>query len=120
MAFNSIVSAETCRKSAPFRVGYSPLSQALSAPLQSGIRFLRLSPLPPPSSPFLAVGIPPCGGTSGAYPVVQWGDANGEAAPSSPAGHDATVVDVSNRRTDPHAILAPACQRLWPVQGHGP
>src|SRR3954463_12629282 len=63
------------------------------------------SPLPPPSSPFLTVGIPPCGGTSGAYPVVQCGEADGEAAPSSPAGHDATVVDGSNRRADPHAIF---------------
>ena len=50
------------------------------------------SPLPPPSSPFLAVGIPPCSGTNGAYPVVQCGDADGEAAPYSPAGRIATVV----------------------------
>src|SRR6201995_1571306 len=46
MAFSSIVSAETCRKSAPFRVGYPLFVQALSAPLQSGIRFLRLSSTP--------------------------------------------------------------------------
>src|SRR3954454_24761181 len=65
------------------------------------------SPLPPPSSPFLAVGIPPRGGTSGAYPVVQCGDADGEAAPYNPVGHGATVVDGSNRRTDPRAILVP-------------
>src|SRR3954469_19072470 len=78
------------------------------------------SPLPPPSSPFLAVGIPPRGGTSGAYPVVQCGDADGEAASCSPAGHGATVVDGYNRRTDPHAILAPACQHLWPVLDDGP
>jgi hypothetical protein len=78
------------------------------------------SPLPPPSSPFLAVGIPPCGGTSGAYPVVQCGDADGEVASCSPAGHGATVVDGSNRRADPHAILAPACQHFWPVLDDGP
>jgi hypothetical protein len=46
MAFNSIASAETCRKSAPFRAGYSPLSQALSTPLQGSVRFLRLSSTP--------------------------------------------------------------------------
>ena len=78
------------------------------------------SPLPPPPSPFLAVGIPPCGGTSGAYPVVQCGDADGEAASCSPAGHGATVVDGYNRRADPHAILAPACQHFWPVLDDGP
>src|SRR3954447_9681830 len=69
----------------------------------------RLSLFPASSTPsaisFLAVGIPPCGGTSGAYPVVQCGEADGAAAPSSPAGHDATVVDGSNRRADPHAIF---------------
>jgi hypothetical protein len=65
----------------------------------------------------------PCGrdtaasrdGTSGAYPVVQCGEADGEAASYSPAGHGATVVEASNRRSDPHALLAPACQHLWPV-----
>src|SRR3954454_9918415 len=50
------------------------------------------SPLPPPSSHFLAVGIPPCGGTYGDYPVVQCEDADGELASCSPAGHGATVV----------------------------
>src|SRR3954470_3006942 len=119
MAFNSIASAETCRKSAPFRVGYSPLSQALSAPLQSGIRFLRLSSTP-------SVVPLPCGRDTAlrrdewAYPVVQCGDADGEAASCSPAGHDATVVDGYNRRTDPHAILAPAYQHFWPVLDDGP
>jgi len=78
------------------------------------------SPLPPPSSPFLAVGIPPCSGTNGAYPVVQCGDADGEVASCSPAGHGATVVDGYNRRADPHAILAPACQHFWPVLDDGP
>jgi hypothetical protein len=78
------------------------------------------SPLPPPSSPFLAVGIPPCGGTSGAYPVVQCGDADGPAASYSPAGHGVTVDDDGNRRSDPRAILAPTCQHFWPVLDHGP
>jgi hypothetical protein len=39
-------SAETRRKSAPFRVGNFPLSQALSVPLQNSVRFLRLSSTP--------------------------------------------------------------------------
>src|SRR3954465_1341888 len=34
--------------------------------------------------------------------------------------HRATVVDGSNRRADPRAILAPACQHLWPVLDDGP
>src|SRR5688572_5137663 len=73
---SSLASAETRRKSAPFRAGYFPLSRALSPPLQRSLRFLR-HPLPPPPSPFLAVGLPPCGGTGGAYPVAQWGVATG-------------------------------------------
>src|SRR3954468_16906781 len=40
----------------PFRLGI-PARAALSAPLQDGLRFLR-HPLPPPPSPFLAVGFP--------------------------------------------------------------
>src|SRR4051812_28955527 len=109
------------RKSAPFRVGYSLVAEALSAPLQGGFRLLRRSSTPS-AVPSLAVGIPPPrgGGTSGAYPVVQWGEADGEAASSSPTGPGATVADVGTRRTDPHAFLAPAYQHLWPVRGHGP
>src|SRR3954447_22717267 len=78
------------------------------------------APLPPPPSPSLAVGIPPprSDGTSGAYPVVQWREADGEAASSSPTGHGATVVDVGTRRTDPHALLAPAYQMGWTPQRH--
>jgi hypothetical protein len=41
-----IASAETRRKSAPFRAGYPRLAAALSAPLQDGVRFLRLSSTP--------------------------------------------------------------------------
>src|SRR3954453_3994117 len=41
-----MASAETCRKSAPFRAGYPPLVRALSAPLQGGLRLLRLSSTP--------------------------------------------------------------------------
>src|SRR3954471_3092956 len=52
-----MASAETCRKSAPFRAGYPPLARALSAPLQGGLRLLRLS-----STPF-AVTLP-CGRAS--------------------------------------------------------
>src|SRR3954468_21893416 len=44
----------------------------------------------------------------------------GGAASSSPAGHGATVADECTRRTDPHAVLAPACQHLWPANDHGP
>ena len=38
-----IASAETCRKSAPFRTGYAHPAAALSAPLQGSLRLLRLS-----------------------------------------------------------------------------
>src|SRR3954469_575602 len=108
-------------KSAPFRVGYPLVTEALSAPLQGGLRLLRRSSTPS-AIPWLAVGIPPprSDGASGAYPVVQWGKADGEAAPYSPAGHGATVVEGSIRRSDPHAILAPAYQHLWPVLDDGP
>jgi hypothetical protein len=115
------------RKSAPFRAGYPLVAEALSAPLRGGLRLLRRSSTPS-AMPFLAVGIPPCpanllvrrGGAGGAYPVVQCRDANGAAASYSPAGRVATVVEGSNRRADPHAILAPACQHLWPVLDDGP
>src|SRR3954449_3553893 len=119
MAFNSIASAETCRKSAPFRVGYSPLSQALSAPLQSGIRFLRLSSTP-------SVIPLPCGRDT-ALRRDEWGlpccpmwRREWGGCVLYPAGHGATVVDGSNPRADPHAILAPACQHFWPVLDDGP
>src|SRR3954447_12630815 len=109
------------RKSAPFRVGSALVTEALSAPLQGGLRLLRRSSTPS-AIPCLAVGIPPprSDGASGAYPAVQWGKADGEAAPYSPAGHGATVVEGSIRRSDPHAILAPAYQHLWPVLDDGP
>src|SRR3954467_2539731 len=54
---SSFASVETCRKSAPFRARYAPLSRALSPPLQRGLRFLRLS-----STPF-AITLP-CGRAS--------------------------------------------------------
>src|SRR3954447_18782529 len=41
-----MASAETCRKSAPFRAGSPPLVRALSAPFQGGLRVLRLSSTP--------------------------------------------------------------------------
>src|SRR3954468_24949709 len=41
-----MASAETCRKSAPFRVGSALLAEALSAPLQGGLRLLRRSSTP--------------------------------------------------------------------------
>ena len=109
------------RKSAPFRAGYPLVAEALSAPLQGGLRLLRRSSTPS-AIPALAVGTPPPrgGGASGAYPVVQCGDADGAAASYSPAGHGATVVEGSTRRSDPRAILAPACQHLWPVLDDGP
>src|SRR3954470_816673 len=44
MASNSIASAETCRKSAPFRVGYSLFAQALSAPSPAFLYPLRHDP----------------------------------------------------------------------------
>src|SRR4051794_27534921 len=103
----------------PFGVGISRSRRPYLLHYKTAFAFSD-SPLPPPPSSFLAVGIPPCGGASGAYPVVQCGDADGAAAPYSPAGHGATVVDGSNRRADPHAILAPACQHFWPVLDDGP
>jgi len=109
------------RKSAPFRVGSALVAEALSAPLQGGLRLLRRSSTPS-AMPFLAVGIPPrCdGGANGAYPVVQCGEADGEVASYSPAGLWATVVGGGSRRADPRALLAPACQHLWPVADDGP
>src|SRR5215211_72632 len=94
------------RKSAPFRAGYPLVAETLSAPLQGGLRLLRRSSTPS-AIPSLAVGIPPprSDGARGAYPVVQWGEVDGEAAPYSPAGHGATVVEGSNRRSNPRAIL---------------
>src|SRR4051812_9639888 len=107
--------SETRRKSAPFQVGYprsrGPISAITAEP--------SLSPASstPSAISFLAVGIPsPCDGTSGAYPVVQCGEADGAAASYSPAGPGATVVEGSNRRS--HALLAPACQHL--VLDYGP
>jgi len=107
-------SAETRRKSAPFRAGYprsrGPVSAITAEP--------SLSPASstPSAISFLAVGIPSprSDGTSGAYPVVQCGEA--ETASYSPAGPGATVVEGSNRRS--HALLAPACQHL--VLDYGP
>src|SRR3954469_2527436 len=121
LASRSMASAETCRKSAPFRAGSPPLVRALSAPLQGGLRLLRRSSTPS-VMPFLAVGIPPrCdGGADGAYPVVQCGEADGEVASYSPAGLCATVVGAGSRRASPRALLAPACQHLWPVADDGP
>ena len=52
----TFLTVKTCRKSALFRVGYLLLA-ALSRRLLPGIRFLQ-HPLPPPSSPFLAVRLP--------------------------------------------------------------
>ena len=71
----------------------SPASrQALSALLPSGLRFLR-HPLPSASSPFLAVGIPPFGGTYRVYPVDDKGDAIQLGWSLSPGG----VSDVAVR-----------------------
>jgi hypothetical protein len=100
----------------------SPLVvEALSAPLQGGFRLLRRSSTPS-AIPFLAVGIPPprSDGTSGAYPVVQWGETDGEAASYSPAGYDATVVNGVKSTNQPACRLAPACQHLWPISDDGP
>src|SRR3954447_19837973 len=59
------------------------------------------SPLPPPPSPFLAVGLPSCDGTSGAYPVARGGVTTGAAAPCRPAGVDVTVASSAIWRSDP-------------------
>jgi hypothetical protein len=45
-ALLSFFTAKTSRTSAPFRVGYLRLPAALSAPLQGGLRLLRLSSTP--------------------------------------------------------------------------
>src|SRR5215203_6921191 len=100
-----MASAETCRKSAPFRAGSPPLARALSAPLQGGLRLLRLSSTPS------AVTLP-CGRASvlrrdewglpnGAYPVARGGDPTGVAAPFRPAGVDVTVAGGAIWRSDP-------------------
>ena len=59
------------------------------------------SPLPPPPSPSLAVGLPSCDGTSGAYPVARGGDTTGAAAPFRPAGVGVTVASGAIWRSDP-------------------
>src|SRR3954453_18370199 len=95
-----MASAETCRKSAPFRAGSPPLVRALSAPLQGGLRLLRLSSTPS------AVTLP-CGRASilrredGAYPVARGGGTTGAAAPFRPAGVDVTVARGAIWRSDP-------------------
>src|SRR3954469_8881193 len=96
-----MASAETCRKSAPFRAGYPPLVRALSAPLQGGLRLLRLSSTP-------SVITLPCGRASvsrrdewGAYPVARGGDPTGAAAPFRPAGVGVTVASGAIWRSDP-------------------
>src|SRR3954452_9824126 len=100
----------------PFGPGISAVA-ALSPPLHRSLRFLR-HPLPPPPSPsWNTVALQR---RSGAYPVVHCGEADGAAASYSPAGPGATVAEGSNRRSDPHAFLAPACQHLWPVADDGP
>src|SRR3954468_95115 len=58
------------------------------------------SPLPPPPSPFLAVGLPSCDGTNGAYPVARGGGTTGAAAPFRPAGVGVTVAGGAIRRSD--------------------
>src|SRR3954447_27006119 len=58
LASRSMASAETCRKSAPFRAGSPPLARARSAPLQGGLRLLRLSSTP--SAITLPCGRLPC------------------------------------------------------------
>ncbi len=45
---------------------------------------------------------------------------DGETAPYGLAGLIATVVDGGTRQSDPRAVLAPACQHLWPVLDDGP
>jgi len=59
------------------------------------------SPLPPPPSPSLAVGLPSCDGTNGAYPVARGGDTTGAAAPFRPAGVGVTVASGAIWRSDP-------------------
>jgi hypothetical protein len=72
----NFLTVKTSRTSAPFRVGYlRRRAAALSGRLQTGLRFFR--PLIPPTpSPFLAVGIPPCGGAHGVCPVGDREDAD--------------------------------------------
>src|SRR3954463_652393 len=70
-------------------------------------------------------GLPCCpmwrgGWGGGASPFCQCGEADGEVASYSPAGLCATVVGAGSRRANPRALLAPACQHLWPVADDGP
>ena len=59
------------------------------------------SPLPPSSSLLLAVGLPPRGGTNGAYPVARGGVATGAAASFRPAGVAVTVASGAVWRSNP-------------------
>src|SRR4051812_6773879 len=72
------------------------------------------SPIPPPPSPSLAVGLPSCDGTKGAYPVARGGDPTGAAAPFRPAGVGVTVASGTIWRSDP-LTFGPGHQPLGPV-----
>src|SRR3954466_5653090 len=87
--------------------------------------------LPDPPSPFNTQSTtrPPAPARSASRVTIRhamsasghaYGEADGVAAPYSPAGLDVTVVGAGSRRSTPRAILAPACQHLWPVTDHGP
>src|SRR4051794_6983234 len=73
------------------------------------------SPLPPPSSPFLAVEIPPCGGTSGLTLFSNVETRVGGVRPIVRRGTGAPAAVGSVDGTTPAAFLAPPGRTLCPV-----
>src|SRR4051812_28575860 len=108
LASRSMASAETCRKSAPFRAGYPPLVRALSAPLQGGLRLLRLSSTPS------AIALP-CGRASvlrrdewGLYQVSMIGTYRNGEGPVVPSGRTPGSPAVGSPHRD---LVLPCCPR---------
>jgi len=94
----------------PFGLGISAVA-ALSAPLQSGLRFLRLS--------FTPSAVPlPCGRDTAVWrdewglPCCLMGSSTGAAASFHPAGVDVTVAGYALRQSDPLTILVQATSPL--------
>src|SRR3954453_13088222 len=79
------------------------VSPACAGPIRpiTGRPSLAPALLYPPPSPSLAVELPSCDGTNGAYPVARGGDTTGAAAPFRPAGVDVTVASGTIWRSDP-------------------
>src|SRR4051794_41842844 len=103
------------RKSAPFRVEYPLIAEALSAPLQGGLRFLRL-PLPPPPSPPLRSGYRhlAVAGRVGLTLLFNVGMRVGGVRPIVRRGPGAPPAAGSNEQTTPQPLLPPPGRPFWP------